>query len=129
MNFCAWYAIIVGIMMIGQWSVFLATGQVPELENEFLRILFHLVGEGLTAIGLVWAGVSLLRKRTYAHAIYLLFSGMLLYSVIVSPGYFAQLGQWEFVAMFAILCILTIISTVIVAKDLLRQSVNPHPQG
>jgi hypothetical protein len=52
---------------------------------------------------------------------------MLLYSVIVSPGYFAQLGQWEFVAMFAILCILTIISTVIVAKDFLRQSVNPHP--
>jgi hypothetical protein len=116
-------------MMIGQWFVFIATGQVPELESEVLRILFHLAGEGITAIGLVWGGVSLLRKDTYSHAIYLLFSGMLLYSIIVSPGYFAQLGQWEFVAMFAILCILTIISTVAVAKDFLSQSVNSHHYG
>lgn len=116
-------------MMIGQWSVFIATGQVPELESEVLRILFHLAGEGITAIGLVWGGISLLRKDTYAHAIYLLFCGMLLYSIIVSPGYFAQLGQWEFVAMFAILCIITIISTVVVAKDFLIQSVNSHPHG
>ena len=30
--------------------------------------------------------------------------------VIVSPGYFAQKGQWELVAMFAVLLILTVVS-------------------
>jgi hypothetical protein len=29
--------------------------------------------------------------------------GMVIYSEIVSPGYYAQLGQWAFVAIFAIL--------------------------
>jgi len=29
--------------------------------------------------------------------------GMVMYSEIVSPGYFAQLGQWPVVAMFAVL--------------------------
>ena len=29
--------------------------------------------------------------------------GMVIYSEIVSPGYFAQLGQWVLVVMFAVL--------------------------
>jgi hypothetical protein len=37
---------------------------------------------------------------------------MLLYSVIVSPGYFAQLGQWTMVAMFVVLLILALVSIV-----------------
>lgn len=35
---------------------------------------------------------------------------MLLYSVIVSPGYFAQLGQWALVGMFALLLVLAVAS-------------------
>jgi hypothetical protein len=33
---------------------------------------------------------------------------MLLYSVIVSPGFFAQQGQWIFVGMFAVLLALAL---------------------
>lgn len=116
MKFGSWYAIFVGIMMIGQWMLFLATGQVPELQSEPLRVLFHLAAEGITAAGLIWAGVALLRRIAHAQVAYHLFSGMLLYSVIVSPGYFAQLGQWAFVGMFAVLCILTISATIAVSK-------------
>ena len=36
--------------------------------------------------------------------------GMLLYTVIVSPGYFAQLGQWAMVAVFALLLVLAFLS-------------------
>ncbi len=43
---------------------------------------------------------------------YLLAAGMLLYSVIVSPGYFAQQEQWGLVGMFAIVLIFTLTSIV-----------------
>jgi hypothetical protein len=39
---------------------------------------------------------------------------MLLYTVIVSPGYFAEKGQWAFVAMFAVLLLLALLSIVLV---------------
>jgi len=38
---------------------------------------------------------------------------MLLYTVIVSPGYFGQLGQWVFVLMFAVLVVLTVLFAVL----------------
>jgi len=36
--------------------------------------------------------------------------GMLLYTVIVSPDYFARLGQWAMVAIFALLLLLAFLS-------------------
>jgi len=33
---------------------------------------------------------------------------MLLYTLIVSPGYFAQKGQWAFVGMFAVILVLAL---------------------
>lgn len=108
MTFAGWFGIVVGLLMLGQWGFFLATGQVPELETEPLRIYFHLAAEGLTAVALLVGGVTLLQKRPSGKTIYLVAAGMLLYSVIVSPGYFAQQGQWGFVVMFAALLLLTL---------------------
>ena len=45
--------------------------------------------------------------------VFLLSMGMLLYTIIVSPGYFAQLGQWVFVLMFAVLIALTVLFVVL----------------
>ncbi|RIK40276.1 MAG: hypothetical protein DCC57_19620 [Chloroflexi bacterium] len=110
MAFAAWYAIIVGLLMLGQWGFFLATGQVPELQSEPWRIAFHLAAEGMTAAGLVISGIGLLRNRAWARAAYLLTVGMLVYSAIASPGYFAQQGAWAMVGMFALLLLLAIAS-------------------
>ena len=112
MKFAGWYGIIVGLLMVIQWSVFLATGQVPELKTEPIRIYFHLASEFVTALGLIISGAALLRRKSWAAMSYLIAAGMLLYSVIVSPGYFAQQGQWALVGMFAIVCILTLTSIV-----------------
>jgi hypothetical protein len=87
--------------MLGMWTMFFATGQVPELDTEPIALAFHLVAEGLTAIALIAAGVALWRRKSWAKPLYLIAIGMLLYTAIVSPGYFAQLGQWAFVGMFA----------------------------
>ena len=62
MTFAAWYAIIVGVLMFGQWAFFLLTQQVPELKTEPVRISFHLAGEFLTADALITGGVSLLAR-------------------------------------------------------------------
>jgi hypothetical protein len=114
MIFSALFALIVGLGMIGQWAFFLATGQVPELKTEPLRIRFHLVAEFATAIALLAGGVALLTGQTWARWVYLLAMGMLLYTVIVSPGYFAEKGQWAFVGMFAVLLVLALVSIALV---------------
>jgi len=110
MTFAALYAIVIGILMIGQWVFFLATKRVPELETEPIRILFHLAAEFITAIALLVGGLGLLTNSNWGLQIYLVSMGMLLYTVIVSPGYFAQKREWPMVGMFAVLLILALIS-------------------
>jgi hypothetical protein len=114
MIFSAVFALIVGLGMIGQWAFFLATGQVPELVTEPLRIRFHLAAEFATAIALMVGGIALLTGQTWAQWFYLLAVGMLLYTVIVSPGYFAEKGQWVFVGLFAVILLLALVSVVLV---------------
>jgi peptidoglycan/LPS O-acetylase OafA/YrhL len=114
MIFSAVYALVVGMGMIGQWLFFLATEQVPELKTEPLRIRFHLVAEFATAIALLVGGIALLTHQSWGQWFYLLAVGMLLYTVIVSPGYFAEKGQWAFVGMFAVVLLLALVSIVLV---------------
>ena len=114
MTFASIYAILVGIGMIGQWGFFLITGQVPELESEPIRIRFHLVAEFLTALALIVGGLALLMEQAWGSQIYLVALGMLFYTIIVSPGYFAQKGEWPLVGMFGALVILSIISLILV---------------
>jgi len=114
MIFASIFALVVGAGMIGQWVYFLTTGQVPELKTEPLRIRFHLVAEFATAIALLVGGIALLTNQTWGRWFYLLAMGMLLYTVIVSPGYFAEKGQWAFVGMFAVVLILALVSIVLI---------------
>jgi hypothetical protein len=114
MIFAAIYALVVGTGMIAQWLFFLAVGQVPELETEPLRIRFHLAAEFATALALLAAGAALLANQGWGQWFYPLATGMLLYTVIVSPGYFAQKGQWPFVGMFAVLLVLALASIALV---------------
>lgn len=117
MTFPGWYALIVGVLMLAQWGVFILTGRVPELQSEPLRIAFHLVAEGVTAALLIVAGVGLLRKHAWARNVALVAFGSLIYTTIVSPGYFAQLGQWPLVAMFTTLLALTVASIAVLMKS------------
>ena len=118
MKFTAWYAIVVGALILAQWGFFLATGQVPELQAEPYRIAFHLLGEGVTAIALIVSGIALLRHISWSGQAAFATLGMLTYTVLVSPGYFAQLGQWPLVAMFAVLLVLTLVSFMLLGKGM-----------
>lgn len=108
MKFAGYYGIIAGLLMCGQWSFSLATGQVPELQTEPFRIYVHLAAEFITAVALIAGGIALLKNWSWGARVYLVAAGMLLYSVIASPGYFAQQGQWALVGLFAGLFALTL---------------------
>ncbi len=112
MNFPAWYAIVVGLLIFGQWAFFLITRQVPELKTERVRVLFHIADEFLTAMALIISGGGLLAQQPWATSLYPVAMGMLLYTIIVSSGYFAQKRVRPIMGMFGVLLILTAISLV-----------------
>jgi hypothetical protein len=68
-------------------------------------------------VGLIVAGVAILKRAAWAAKTYLVFAGMLIYSVIASPGYFAQQGQWALVIMFAVLLVLAVASVYTIAES------------
>jgi len=103
MKYPAWYGITVGTLIILQWIFFLATGSVPQLQTARWQIGFHISAELLLACLLLVGGIATLRSRTWGEKVLLVALGMAIYSEINSPGYFAQLGQWALVAMFAVL--------------------------
>jgi hypothetical protein len=117
MKFSAWFSIVVGILMFGQWGFFLAVGAVPELQTEPIAIAFHLAAEFATALCLLVGGIALLRGAAWAKNLSLFAAGMLAYTVIVSPGYFAQLGQWPLVGMFAVLLVLDVVSVLTLTRQ------------
>jgi hypothetical protein len=115
MTFAAIFAIIVGVGMIIQWVMSCATRQIPELTTEPIRIGFHIAGEMATALVLIAGGAGLVSRRPWGPAVLLVSLGMLLYTVIVSPGYFAQRGRWTWVLIFAAVMLLAVASMIVVA--------------
>jgi hypothetical protein len=114
MAFPAVFALLVGVGMIGQWTASFIGKQIPELKTEPIRIGFHLAAELTTALCLIIGGVGLLTVQTWSVPLYLVASGMLFYTAIVSPGYFAQKGQWGWLVMFGSIIILNIVGISIV---------------
>lgn len=109
MIFPAIFAIIVGIGMLAQWTVSYISKQIPELTTEPIRIWFHIAAEMATAFCLIISGIGLLTAQAWSIPLYLVASGMLFYTAIVSPGYFAQKGKWGWLLMFSAILIFGII--------------------
>ncbi|HLO31770.1 MAG TPA: hypothetical protein VK249_21635 [Anaerolineales bacterium] len=117
MKFPAWYGILVGFLMIAQWTFSILSGGVPEFQTEPWRIAFHLAAEAVTAFVLIVGGVAALKSIGWARQVLLVGLGMVIYSEIVSPGYFAQLGQWVFVMMFAMILIGAAFAVMLLLKE------------
>ena len=114
MRFAAIFSIIVGAGMIGQWAIAYLSKQIPELETEPIRIWFHIAAEMATAILLIVGGIGMLAQTNWSRNIFLISMGMLFYTAIVSPGYFAQKGQWAWLGMFSAIIILGVVSILFV---------------
>lgn len=103
MKFVKISSISIGTLMLLQWSFFLATGNVPELETAPVSISFHLAIEFLTALALILTGIYLQPEKQERWILAAFAQGMLGYTVVISPGYFAQSGEYALVFMFAVL--------------------------
>ena len=103
MKFPACYGILVGLLMITQWTFSIVSRDVPEFQTEPWAIAFYLLGELSTALLLIIGGMAALKSMSWAKPVLLVGLGMVIYSEIVSPGYYAQLGQWGLVSLFALL--------------------------
>ena len=113
------YSIFVGIAMLGIWIVQLATGQAPELQTAPIEIAMAITADWLTAIMLLVIGVGLLSKCNWAYKLYFFAFGMLTYSVVISAGYFGQLGNTMFVVLFAVLFVL---GAIFIIPNILQKS-------
>jgi hypothetical protein len=110
MKFPAIFSIVVGTGMIVQWGLSYFSRQIPELETEPIRIWFHIAAELITAAILIAAGIGILTGRGWGQPLYFVSAGMLIYTAIVSPGYFAQKGQYSWLFMFGAILVLQVIS-------------------
>jgi hypothetical protein len=115
-KFSAWYGIVVGTLIILQWFFFVATGSVPEFQTTPWAIGFHMMAELLLALALLISGIATLLLKRWGEKALLTALGMAIYSEINSPGYFAQLGQWALVAMFAVLLFGTTIAVMTILR-------------
>jgi hypothetical protein len=118
MTFPAIFGILVGFGMIGQWTFSYISKQIPELETERVRVLFHIAAELITAVALIVGGVGLLGGWPWGVPLYLIATGMLIYTMIVSPGYFAQKGQYVWLGIFGALLVLTLVSIGVVLRSM-----------
>jgi peptidoglycan/LPS O-acetylase OafA/YrhL len=107
------YSVLIGIMMAAMWTVFALTDQIPEIDTKPREIAFHLAAEFLTAFALIAGGLGLALKRSWGFPLNTTALGMLAYTVIVSPGYYAQKENYAFVGMFGVLMLLTLVFVVL----------------
>ncbi len=107
------YAIIIGIGIIGLWTMLLQTKQVPELKTEPVAIKFHITAEITMGILSLLSGIFLLIGLSWAPYFFIFVMGLVVYAVINSSGYYGQRKQWSFVIMFSIILIASVILVIL----------------
>lgn len=102
------YSIIVGVAMIATWTVLWGLGEIPEIMTRPWEIAMHLTAEFTTAALLIISGFGLLSGYRWANRINVFASGMLVYTLIQSPGYYLQHDATILVLIFAVCFIVTV---------------------
>lgn len=103
------YGVVVGISIIGLWAMLLAQGQVPELITAPATIYFHITAELVMAVLMLISGLGLFLGKSWSQKLFTLSSGLVVYSVINSSGYYAQKGNSAMVFMFMALLAATVL--------------------
>ena len=103
------YSITMGALIIAFWSVLWTTGAVPELLSKPWEIAMHLTAEFTTATLLLVSGFGLWFGAHWALRVNVFASGMLVYSLIQTPGYYLQRNAMIFVLMLAVSFLITVL--------------------
>ena len=108
-KFSGIFQVFVGSGMIGIWILNFIKGEIPELQTEPYSIAMHILAEAVTATLLLISGLSILLKRRKINSLFNIASGALIYTLIASPGYFAQMANWGAVILFLVLLVFTVV--------------------
>ncbi|MDX5399534.1 MAG: hypothetical protein LPK92_07405 [Actinomycetes bacterium] len=109
------YCVAVAAFMGFWWGMSIRKGALDRPDRRRAEIVLHLTAELTTALLLAIGGTILARGGTRALALVGL--GMLLYTIIQSPGYFLARQEMPPVVMFAVLAVLTIVAIVATVLD------------
>lgn len=96
------YQLVVGVEILGIWSMLVLSGEVPEMATAPWQIGMHILAEMITGILLLISGLFIM-IRGRKHGFFNLSFGALLYTLIASPGYYAHQGKWGIATLFFIL--------------------------
>lgn len=107
------YCIAVAALMALWWGMEIRNGALNRPDRSRGEIALHLTAEFMTALILAIGGIVLAQGGSRSLALVGL--GMLLYTVIQSPGYFLERREMPPVVMFAVLTGLTIAAIVATA--------------
>lgn len=102
------YSLTMGSLMLLLWLGFWVAGAIPEMADKPWEIAMHLTAEFTTAGLLIASGIGLLLDARWAVRVNVFASGMLVYSLIQSPGYYLERSAPIFVLMFAVAFLLTV---------------------
>lgn len=95
-------SMLLGLAMIGWWSMALIGDRMPEIRTTPIDASLHLVVEFLTGASLIVGGTGLLLYKSWGKIVHYVSLGMLLYAVIQASGYYAERGNMVFVALFGL---------------------------
>lgn len=106
--------ILIGLGMLGFWAVAVTNRRVPEIDSGGIEIWFHIAAEVVTGVVLIFGGIAVLIDGEPPLTVVLssLGLGMLVYTLVVSPGYYVERRDAPLVWMFAGFWILTIPAVV-----------------
>jgi hypothetical protein len=104
------YCVAMGLLMLGWWGLALRAGAWERGDRTHAELGLHLTAEFLTAVALIAAGLDELMTAGASDAFLGAALGMLLYTAIVSPGYFVARREWPPVWMFGAIIVLTLVA-------------------
>ena len=101
------YCIVVGLAMAAMWATDLRRGAWSRGDRSHAELALHLGAEFITAAWLIGGAAALFTFGRRAAPVIAVGMGMMLYTVVVSPGYFIARRELPAVGMFAALTLLT----------------------
>lgn len=103
------YSITMGAVIFAFWSVLWATGALPDMLLKPWEMVMHLTAEFTTAALLLGSGIGMWFGARWALRMNMFASGMLVYSLIQTPGYYLQRNAMIFVLMFAVAFLIAVL--------------------
>lgn len=103
------YSALVGVLTLIVWGIFWVNGTIADMTTRPWEVAMHLTAEFVTAGLLIVSGIGLWFQARWATRINVFASGMLVYSLIESPGRYLQNNAMDFVVMFIVVFLITVL--------------------